>query len=74
MLEFLALLWAKAERGETESAEAIDWCEDFLRPWLSRFSGKIAEACAANGLPEAYLHLALIVEAAVEHALALARK
>lgn len=72
MLEFLSLLWAKAERGETAPAEAIGWCEDFLRPWLFRFSGRIAEACAADGLPEVYLRLARITEAAVEHDLALA--
>ena len=70
MLEFLALLWAKANRGEASASEAIAWSRDFLDPWLPCFADKIASVCVADGLPEVYLHLARVVEKSIGHDIA----
>ena len=72
LLEFLALLWTKATRGEGPSEEAVSWSVNCLRSWLPDLVVRVAEVTAAENLPAVHLHLIRIVAKAVSHDVALA--
>ena len=72
LLEFLALLWTKAARGEGPSEEAVSWSVNCLRSWLPDLAARVAAVIESENLPALHLHLIRIVAKAVSHDIALA--
>lgn len=72
LLEFLALLWTKAARGEGPSEEAVSWSVNCLRSWLPDLAARVAAVTGSENLPAVHLHLIRIVAKAVSHDIALA--